>query len=94
MCCALPDLNESSDDSNCGRVVIEARAALSFAVSSNSPARRHLTRGRALRARGRERLGQTAVPPLETQDVFNIRLATDREARSLKSAHTELHAVQ
>ena len=39
-------------------------------------------------------VGLTAVPSLEALNVFNVRLATDGEARSLKPAHAELHSIE
>ena len=56
--------------------------------------RQHLASGSALPALEPEGLGRTAVPPLEALNVFNVRLATDGEARSLKPAHAELHSVE
>ncbi len=46
------------------------------------------------RSRLSEGLGRTAVPPLKALNVFNVRLATDGEARSLEPAHAELHSIE
>jgi len=55
---------------------------------------RRLASGSALRALEPEGLGRTSVPPLEALNVFDVRLATDGEARSLKPAHAELHSIE
>ena len=34
------------------------------------------------------------VPPSEALNVFNVRLATDGEARSFKAANAELHSIE
>jgi hypothetical protein len=55
---------------------------------------RNLASGSTLRALEPEGLRPTAVPPLEALNVFNVRLATDGEARSLEPAHAELHSIE
>jgi hypothetical protein len=45
------------------------------------------------RLRLHEVSGRTAVPAFEALHVFNIRLTTDGQACSLKSAYAELHSI-
>ncbi len=63
-------------------------------LRSKLEAAQHLASGSALRSLEPEGLVRTAVPPAEALNVFNVRLATDGEARSFKSAYAELHSVE